>query len=123
MMEEIIRKSGFKITKPRKLVLDILRNNEHPVSAHRIYDLSNNRIDLASVYRTLSMLESLNIVFKERFGNEERFYMADKQHHHIICRKCGLVECIPCRHLFEGIRGFDNVSHNLSITGICKQCI
>ena len=102
--------------------MDKLMMNKYPISAQKIHGLCKGQVDLASVYRTLSILESLKIVFKDRFDNKDLYYIADEQHHHIVCKKCGYMKCIPCNHLYERISGFKQISHSLTITGICSNC-
>lgn len=122
MYAEKIKQSGNKLTKPRQLVLDALVANQHPLSAQDLHVFLKRKIDLASVYRTLSLFESLDIVFRERFENEELFYLGKKQHHHIVCRKCGYTKCVPCNHVFPNIKDFKNIVHRLNISGICNKC-
>lgn len=121
MFEEKIKNAGFKLTKPRKLVIKALEEKPHPQSAQSLFRSIGKKIDLASVYRTLWLFESLNLVFKERFGNEELFYIG-KEHHHLVCRNCGYSRCIPCDHHFSSIKGFTGIVHNVSLSGICGAC-
>lgn len=122
MFKEKIKKAGYKLTNQRLMVLDFLKENHKPLNAKQIYDKLNKKIDLASVYRILALFKSIDIVFEERFNDKEYYYLGQKQHHHIICKKCGYSECMPCKHLFKNIKNFSNISHNLSISGICKKC-
>lgn len=112
----------YKLTKPRKLVLEALKLVHKPVCAGEIHKKLKEKIDLASIYRTLNLFVSMEIIFKENFQGKDLYYLAKKQHHHIICRKCGHAECIPCHHLFKKIKNFTNISHSLIISGICKKC-
>jgi Fe2+ or Zn2+ uptake regulation protein len=122
MYKDILRKNGYKLTKQRLLILDLFSKNHKPINAKQIYTKLNKKIDLASVYRIINLFKSLGIVFEERINHKEFFYLSQKQHHHIICRKCGYSECLPCRHLFENIKNFSDISHKLTISGICKKC-
>jgi len=122
VFKETIKNQGYKLTKPRLLVLDLLEQNHQPLSAIQIHIKLKKQIDLASVYRILNLFKSLGIIFEERINNKEHYYLGEKQHHHIICKKCGYSECLPCKHLFENIKNFSHISHNLTISGICKKC-
>jgi len=122
MLEKLITSSGHRLTKPRRLVLGALEIIDHPISAQALHESLNKEIDLVSVYRTLNLLESLSVVHKERFKNEEMYYLSRKPHHHIFCRKCGAARSIPCDHLFLRVKGYKEIEHSLNITGICKKC-
>lgn len=122
MHKEILRQSNYKLTKPRKLVLDFLDKNHEPISAGDIYNKLKKDLDKVTVYRILEVFEKLNIVFKENRGKEALYYLADKQHHHIVCQKCGYTECVPCNHLFNKIKNFKNIKHQLILSGVCNNC-
>jgi Fur family ferric uptake transcriptional regulator len=120
--EEKIKQSGYKLTRPRSLVLDILESTRKPICAQEMHKKLNKKIDLVSIYRTLNLLASIGVVFKENYDGKESYYLSDKQHHHIMCRKCGHSECLPCHHIFKNIKNFTDISHNITISGICKKC-
>lgn len=122
MIKEELKKAGYKLTKPRLLVLNELIKANSPLCAQDIYEKVKKDVDLASVYRTLNLFVSLKLIFKEPFESKELYYISKKPHHHIICRKCGYSQCIECDHLFKNIKNFTNISHTLTISGICKKC-
>ncbi|MBU1202766.1 transcriptional repressor [Patescibacteria group bacterium] len=122
MYADILKQSGYKLTRPRQLILEYLKKNEHPIAAGDIYKALKNKIDKVTVYRILGVFEKLGIVFKEFSGKEFLYYLSGKQHHHIICQKCGYSQCIPCSHVFKGIKNFKNIKHHLVLTGLCNKC-
>lgn len=122
MIKDKIKQSGYKLTKPRLLILKELEKTHKPLCAQDIHEILNKEIDLASIYRTLNLFVSIKIVFKERLNEKDLYYLSNGQHHHIICSKCGYSECIPCDHLFKNVKNFKNISHNLTISGICNKC-
>lgn len=121
MYKDIIKQEGYKLTKPRQLLLKALRE-KHPLSAQEIHQAVNKKVDLASVYRTLSLFCSLGIAHKETYKNKKLYYLSNEAHHHIICRKCGRIECVPCNHIFSHIKHFSKIRHAVSLSGICKTC-
>ena len=120
MTINIIKKAGYKLTKPRKEIFKLLKKNHTPLSADMIHKKIKH-IDLASVYRVLKLFQKLNIVQNDQIQNEQRFYLGRKPHHHIICEKCGHLECVPCHHLFT-IKNFYNIKHQIKLTGLCNKC-
>jgi len=122
MNEQGNKKAGYKMTRPRRAVLDYLEKVHEPSSAQEIHEQVSN-IDLASIYRTLGLFEKLNIVQREDIAGTARFYLADCLHHHITCSSCGRIECIPCQHSFSKIKGFKKITHQLTLSGICSGCV
>jgi len=87
--EEELREAGIRITKPRKVILKILTQaSDHP-DAMEIFRRAvkvDASIALATVYRTMKMLEDLGAVHRHSFeGGPARFENADAEHHdHLI---------------------------------------
>lgn len=118
----ILHKYDLRHTKPRLLILQTLENNHTPQSAQDIYAKLKKYLNLASVYRNLSVFESLGIVHREHSLNEDYFYLSETQHHHIVCIKCGYKECLPCDHDFR-LKNFFNIKHYLILKGVCTKCM
>ena len=112
----------LKQTKGRRLVLEILKKSKKPLTAQEILTKIKNKIDQATVYRILNLFETNEIVFGDLLDNEKRYYIADKKHHHIICKLCKRVECIPCSHPLPKVKGFKNIQHNMYLIGVCNNC-
>ena len=95
-----LRERGLKASAPRAAVLESIGRQECVVSAQGIADdLKRHRqkVGIATVYRTLEVLEELKLVQRLDLGGESaRFEPAlpdGHHHHHFICRSCG--EAIP----------------------------
>ncbi|RJQ33579.1 transcriptional repressor [Candidatus Parcubacteria bacterium] len=122
MYEEILRQAGYKLTKARETIISFLKKQDHPVSANYIYDKIKKDSDKVTVYRILEVFEKVGIVYREQGIHESLYYISQKEHHHIICQKCGHVECIPCDHVFPKVKNFTNIRHQLSLSGLCGRC-
>ncbi|MBU1895799.1 transcriptional repressor [Patescibacteria group bacterium] len=120
--ENILKAKGYKITRPRVAVLDLLTKQTKPLSVKEIFVKLKREHDLASIYRILKLLEEVEITFAEAIGGEKYYHLGKDQHHHIVCQKCGHVECLPCNHLFNKIKNFTNIKHQLTLTGVCNKC-
>jgi Fe2+ or Zn2+ uptake regulation protein len=118
---KILAKSGYKLTKPRWRFLDCLREETELLSARDIFKKTKS-IDQASVYRSLGLFEKLGLVNVEVFNKEKLYCLADKPHHHIICRICGRVEKFPCTHKFNKYKDFTEIKHQLTLYGVCSKC-
>jgi len=128
-----LRRDDRRVTGPRQLILDLLRNEAHPLSAREIHTSIEADCNLATVYRALRMLEEMALVKRFNFGDgTARFELLgrddDGHHHHLICRECKTVveitDCFP--HALEqriaDQHGFRQVTHQLEFFGICQVC-
>ena len=121
-MENILRQNKLKVTPGRLAILKYLSANRRPVSAETIHAKLRQRADLVTIYRNLEAFERAGIVFRETIGKTDCFYLADTPHHHIVCRHCEAISCLPCDHTTFSVPNFKNVTHQLVLTGTCKAC-
>ena len=128
-----LRRRALKITGPRKRILDLLRNHPHPMTNKEVYAALGEGCDLATIYRSMHMLEGMGMVKRYDFGDGiARFELVaegeDDHHHHLICRECSKIveidECFPSE--FEAqiaaASGYREVSHKLEFFGVCPTC-
>jgi len=129
-----LRDQSRKITGPREAVLKILRRYMRPLSAKEIFEeLPSGGGDLATVYRSLHLLESMGLV--KRFdlgGGGAKFELLaegdDGHHHHLVCTRCSdVVEiegCFPpeLERTIANESGFKAVTHKLEFFGLCPRC-
>src|SRR5258705_270607 len=86
---ERLRRNARKLTGPRQAILEILRANAHPMSNKEIFTaLAAGDCDLATVYRSMHLLESMGMVKRFDFGDGiARFELLgegdDGHHHHL----------------------------------------
>lgn len=88
-LEQMCAKAGLKMTGQRRTILQVLSgfNEGHP-SVEDIYERAraiDASISMATVYRTLNLLDELNLVVKHDFKeNFARFDIRMDHHHHLI---------------------------------------
>lgn len=132
-----LKEKGYKLTTQRKAIIHVfLKNQSSHLSPEEVYDNVRNDypdIGLATVYRTLQLLEQLDIVYKVNFDDgcsryELNLDSEDHQHHHLICIKCGKVQEVKL-DLLESLEAqiekegeFKVVDHNVKFFGYCKDC-
>src|SRR5262252_5515520 len=100
-----LRQQSRKVTGPRRAILKLLSVQKHPVSIRRIHELmSDSSCDLATVYRSMKMLDRLGMVKRFDFGDGVARYELNRHddgghHHHLICTGCAKVveieDCFP----------------------------
>ncbi|MBI05993.1 MAG: transcriptional repressor [Rhodospirillaceae bacterium] len=87
---------GLKMTDQRRVIAQVLSDsNDHP-NVETVYQRANaidDRISLATVYRTLRLFEEVDILERHDFGDgRARYEEADQDHHdHLIDVKSGKV--------------------------------
>jgi Fe2+ or Zn2+ uptake regulation protein len=131
-LEVYLKKCGIKVTKGRLNILQILLNSEDAVSVDYIYEECQNKglaIDLSTVYRTMDMLESNNIVDKFNLGEGKFNYRIKKEvHKHTLecslCHKEVEIDCpmVQIEQIIKNRTGFTLMEHDLKIKGICEDC-
>lgn len=133
--KQLLRENGLKFTIQREVILDMLYNSdEHltPESLHHLIQEKHPDLNtgIATVYRTLSLLEDSEMVTSLSFGAQGKKYeLGAKDHHdHIICTKCGMIsefvdDDIESRQqkIAEEL-GFLMQEHSMQIYGICQPC-
>ncbi len=133
-LAERLRRKAHKLTGPRQAMLQVVRSQPHPLSIKEIHAaLPPGDCDLATVYRSMHLLESMAIVKRfELGGTAARFELVpegdDGHHHHLVCTQCAqVVELEDCtitdlESRIAALNGFKAVTHKLEFFGICPAC-
>ncbi|RKD27914.1 Fur family transcriptional regulator, ferric uptake regulator [Caminicella sporogenes DSM 14501] len=136
-LKDILKEKGYKLTPQRRAVLDTIINNQGKhLSTEEVYDYVKKNcpeIGLATVYRTLQLLDDLGIITKINLDDgcaryELNINSDDHQHHHLICTKCGAiieVEVDLLDHLEAEIEKnykFEIKDHKVKFFGLCSKC-
>lgn len=125
-LEEALRADGVRITRQRAALLRVLAEaDDHPDAneLHRRAREIEETVSLATVYRTLSALESQGVVHRLAFdGAPARFETTDAPHHdHIIDVETGAViefrseKIEALQALIAEELGYDVVRHRLEL--------
>ncbi len=123
----LFKNLGYKLTKPREQILSELYNADKPMTAEHIA-LKLQKIDRATVYRTLEYFSKVKMILKINLRGDSFFYeMNDTHHHHIVCKSCDYIEEIeycelPNPMLYSKKFSFVN-EHSLEFFGKCKNCV
>lgn len=135
-LKDKLKERGYKLTTQRRIIFDVfIENKELHLSPEEVYDKVKEKypeIGLATVYRTLQLLEDMGTIYKLNFNDGCSRYelntTKDHQHHHLICLNCGKVtevEIDLLENLEEEIEkegNFKIIDHNVKFFGYCKDC-
>lgn len=125
----------FKLTSQRRAIFEVLENNKgRHLSAEEVFLEVRKKmpgIGIATVYRTLELLENLDILHKGSFDEGKfRYELSDEKghfHHHFICVDCGRIDEVREDYLqlieteMER-KGYQVSDHNLKLYGYCPEC-
>ncbi|NLM69169.1 MAG: transcriptional repressor [Firmicutes bacterium] len=136
-IQEQLEANDLRLTPQREAVVQVLLDNtDAHLRAEDIFLMTKKlapEIGLATVYRTLELLEKLNIIYRFDYGDGQSRYELGRRseehyHHHLICLECGeisefnddLLEKLEAKIAKE--RDFEIVDHSLRIFGYCRRC-
>ncbi|WP_225771789.1 Fur family transcriptional regulator [Inquilinus sp. Marseille-Q2685] len=130
-LEERCVSAGLKMTDQRRVILQVLTESlDHP-SVETVYHRAREidpSISIATVYRTLHLLDELNLVQRHDFNeNYSRFEVNLEHHHHLIDLETGEViefkdqELEALKEKIARRLGFELVDHRLELYGRKKK--
>lgn len=131
----LLKNENLKYTKQREAILEGLYNSDRHLTPEELYNLIQEshpdlKTGIATVYRTLQLLEDHDMVTSLSFGTQGKKYeLGAKEHHdHMVCTECGAItefvdeEIEKRQHLIAEELGFKMTGHSMQIYGICKKC-
>lgn len=124
--EQLLRDKGLRLTGPRRAIISVLaKATDHPdaIEVHRRASLIDPSVAIATVYRTVRMLEDSGVLESHAFGDgRARYEPADREHHdHLIDIETGDVvefrsdEIERLQEEIARAHGFEIVNHRLEI--------
>jgi len=131
--EDVLRRAGHRATRQRGLILDAVCGGGGHTSLGEVYARAHRRdasLDRSTVYRALKVFVETDLVVAAGTGDGETCYEIKRpeQHHHLVCRTCGVEQEIDgsvLAAMIEQVRrqhGFEVVTDHLVLFGCCKQC-
>ena len=139
-MRGLLRRSlhdrGQRLTPQRQRVLALferLGEGSH-LSAEDVHQrllLSEERVSLATVYRTLRLLSSMGLLQELEHPEGRRFELAGdrhRDHHHLVCVRCGHTEefenpsVLAAGLAAAGGHRFQLLECVLNVRGVCPVC-
>lgn len=131
-LAEKLKQAGYKLTAPRKAVIEVLEKEQEHLSHNQILEKGQEiypKLSRATVYRTMELLVGLNLV-RPLYLSEptQRFISTVGGHHHLVCSGCGVIyefgQCGAAELAKElsAQYGFRIQSHLLEFHGLCQDC-
>ena len=132
-LTEELRAKGYRLTPARQLVLSAVLALEHatPDAICAEVQRTASSVNLSTVYRTLELLEELDLVSHTHLGHGAPIYHAahERDHLHLVCGSCGKIteaaaDCADT--LVERLRGrygFETDVPHFALFGRCADCV
>ncbi len=130
-LERSLQTGGFRTTRQRKEVFDVLAASyDHP-TADEIFERARKRmpeISFATVYNCLSVLVRCGLVRQVTLDRSPtRFCPNMREHCHFFCEECGQVTdiALPSKGAVEQVplpTGFKVSTFDISLRGVCPKC-
>lgn len=136
-LKTLLKEKGYKLTPQRRAVLNIIMENQgQHLNTEEIYDLVKTQcpdIGLATVYRTLQILDEMGLILKINLDDgcsryEFNNHKEDHQHHHLICQNCGAIIEVgedlldPLEEEITNKYHFTITDHKVKFFGLCSKC-
>lgn len=133
--KEVLKQNKLKYTKQREVIIETLYKYEKHFTPEELYlivkdNYSDLNVGIATVYRTLNLLEDSEIATSISFGSQgKKFELAIKPHHdHMICKNCGkIIEFVDSTIEKQQVNiakkyKFKLTNHLMQLYGICQDC-
>ncbi|MDN5346794.1 MAG: Fur family transcriptional regulator, peroxide stress response regulator [Clostridia bacterium] len=127
-----MKKIGKRMTKQKKVILEILRGTKSHPTADWIYEQARKilpDISLGTVYRNLGVLKESGEILELNYGSTYSRYDGNPvNHYHFVCLKCGKVLDVdmPIHSELEREIKQEGIAkvlyHRLEFYGYCAEC-
>lgn len=131
----ILQESGYRITRPRRSVINAVQRTERAFSADELLgdlQVSDPGVGRATVFRTLDVLVQNGLLDRIHRPDGCHSYVrcdgSARHHHHLICSTCGVVvpfeDCTvePLLNELSHRTSFQISGHWLEVFGHCSAC-
>ncbi len=126
-LEQRCADAGLKMTGQRKVILKVLGESEDHPSVESVYERAkkiDSSISIATVYRTLSLLDEMKLVIRHEFQEgHSRYELNWDHHHHLVDLETGKViefqnsELEKLKEKIARDLGYDLIDHRLELYG------
>lgn len=131
--DNILKKQGYKNTKSRKAIIEVLENAHEPLTAEEIFLQLKEKgaaANLSTVYRTLELMDGRGLVAKTMISDGKAHFelLGGSHRHHLVCTQCKKmvsIDSCPIEKLEQDVSvqtKFNITGHRLELYGICPDC-
>jgi Fe2+ or Zn2+ uptake regulation protein len=132
-LEAALRAHGQRVTRPRRLLWEVLAGNPDHRSAQALAEevrARDPRVNVSSVYRSLALFSELGLVRESRIDPDASTWEATHADAviHLVCDRCGAVvhhatpQIERLRQQLARDPGFEAAHIDVRVTGVCRRC-
>ena len=132
-VEVLLARHGHRMTQPRRIVTGQVLQQTRPFTAEQMVaevHAAAPEVGRATVYRTLELLGSVDVVARVLRSDGHPAYIAGSpgHRHHLVCSDCGTTvafSACPVDALVSDLRRDTNFAiqgHMLEVFGVCPAC-
>jgi Fur family transcriptional regulator, ferric uptake regulator len=136
LAERELRAAGHRSSLPRSAILELVARQDCVLTTQEIVDrlrAEDRPVGVATVYRTLELLEDLKLVQRLDIGGGSARYEpalpgGAHHHHHLVCERCGRVTPFEDERLEQAIEqlarrlDYEVGDHDVILKGSCPDC-
>ena len=129
-----LRSAGFRITAAREKLIELFCSASQPLTVSELRSQLKRRHltpNKTTVYRELEFLTKRRLLSEiDLLDGKKRYELRDDgHHHHLLCDKCGKIQCVEMKNDLEHLENrlvrefnFEIKRHVLEFFGNCKEC-
>jgi Fur family transcriptional regulator, ferric uptake regulator len=128
-----LREQGYRLTPQRNLIWEVLRDAGRHLTAEEVAAEVRRTlpdVNVSTVYRTLELLVSLDLVVETRLEGSVCYYEVSPEptHHHFVCTQCGAVGhfsdelLAPVHDELTQRQDFAVGQIHVTALGLCRDC-
>jgi Fur family ferric uptake transcriptional regulator len=127
-----LRSRGYRLTPQRQLVLEAVARLGHATPDAIVTEVRRTAtaVNISTVYRTLDLLEELELVSHAHLGHGSPTYHVTslERHIHLVCGGCGAISEVSPERLTGVVEdlardfGFTVDVDHIALTGRCADC-
>lgn len=134
-LQNYVQSVGLKTTKQRELIAKVFFAQNAHLKAEEVLDhvrKIDQKISLATVYRTLKLLQACGLAKSHDFGDGHARFEAstdqDAHHDHFICTACGKIteffseQIEQLQNDIADSHDFQVNYHRMELYGFCSDC-
>jgi Fur family transcriptional regulator, ferric uptake regulator len=129
---DTLKDRGYRMTPQRRAIITEILSSDGHISALGIAEKLAKKmpgVNASTVYRTLDLLEEIDIVSHSHLGAGAEYHLTGEHEHvHLVCSNCGRTESLsldelePFRKMLVKNHDFQPDFTHFAIAGLCARC-